>query len=116
MDRPGQMTAMSFDEPTVAKLCRLIEDRPIGLLIAGVDLIGVEAVAAKVGRARAMGCDFVAPHFSSLDVAAPLAGGLPLVTWTVRDERQLSLSRKHGAAPIFEGFSADLAKSGRTPI
>jgi glycerophosphoryl diester phosphodiesterase len=115
MDRPGHMTAMSFDEQTVAKLCHLIKDRPVGLLIEG-DWLGAEAVAAKVGRARAMGCDYLAPHFSSLGIAAPLAGGLPLVAWTVRTADQLSLSRKHGAAPIFEGFSADLAKSGGTAI
>ncbi|HVY89350.1 MAG TPA: glycerophosphodiester phosphodiesterase family protein [Hyphomonadaceae bacterium] len=114
--RPGRMTVMSFDEQTVARLCHLIDDRPIGLLIDALANIGMDEIAAKARRARAMGCDYLAPHFSSLDVAAPLAGGLPVVTWTIRDSTQLALSRKHQAAPIFEGFNPDLAKSAGTPI
>ena len=63
-----------------------------------------------------MGCDYVAPHHSILGVMEAAAGGLPMVTWTVRTAEELALAQKYGAAPIFEGFSADLAKPAGTPI
>ena len=111
----GLLAVMSFDEPTVAKLCRLVTDRPVGLLAIADNQVE-EDIAGKAASARAMGCDYVAPHHSVLDVMEAAAGGLPMVTWTVRTAEELALARKHGAAPIFEGFAADLAKSAGTPI
>jgi len=115
-DHSGRMTVMSFDEPTVARLCQLVTDRPVGLLVGPAPVLGAEEVRMKAQRARAMGCDYLAPHFSSLAVAEETAGGLPLVTWTIREPEGLELARKHSAAPIFEGFSAALAKPSQTPI
>jgi glycerophosphoryl diester phosphodiesterase len=119
-DRGGMLAAMSFDEPTVARLCHLIKDRPIGLLIDAEARIGVDAVAIKATKARAMGCDYLAPHLSSLSTASGHSGGLPLVTWTLRAPSDLELARKYAAAPIFEGFSpslvSGLAKPPGTPI
>jgi glycerophosphoryl diester phosphodiesterase len=118
--QPGRMAVMSFDEPTVARLCQLVTGRPVGLLIAAEPLLGVEIVAAKAAKARAMGCDYLAPHLTSLATVGGLAGGLPLVTWTLRDPADLELAQKYAAAPIFEGFSPSsvpgLAKPGGTPI
>ncbi len=108
---PGRMTAMSFDENTVARLCQLVTDRPVGLLIDTEQKIGIDNVRSKAGKARAMGCDYLAPHHTSLGTAALASGGLPLVTWTVRTASELALARNHGAAAIFEGFSPDLAKA-----
>lgn len=117
---PGRMTVMSFDEPTVARLCQLVTDRSVGLLIAAEPLLGADVVRAKAAKGRAMGCDYLAPQLTSLATASELAGGLPLVTWTLRDPVDLELARKHAAAPIFEGFSPSLvpglAKPGGTPI
>ena len=102
---------MSFDDATVARLCRMIEDRPIGLLIPPEPFSGVDAVRTMAARGRAMGCDYIGPHLSSLATVMDAAGGLPLVTWTVRTAEELRQAREHSAAPIFEGFSAALAKS-----
>lgn len=109
----GRLAVMSFDEPTVAQLCRLVTARPVGLLAIGGSQADIEA---KARAARAMGCDYVAPHHSALPAMAGAAGGLPMVAWTVRTADELALSRTFGAAPIFEGISADLAKSSGTPI
>jgi glycerophosphoryl diester phosphodiesterase len=118
-DRDGPMAVMSFDEPTVARLCRLVSDRPIGLLCF-TDKRVQEDLVAKAATARALGCDYIAPHHSVLEPVASASGGLPLVTWTIRTQDELQLARDYSAAPIFEGFTASqltaLALSSRTPI
>lgn len=114
--RGARLAVMSFDETAVARLCQIIDGRPVGLLIDTLEKLTSAGIERQAGKARAMGCDFVGPHHSSLAIAAVAAGGLPLVTWTVRSEEQLRLAREHSAAPIFEGISAALAKSSGTPI
>lgn len=118
-DRDGHMAVMSFDEPTVARLCRLVSDRPIGLL-CNADSQDEKDLFAKATTARALGCDYIAPHHSVLEPVASESGGLPLVTWTIRKQEELQLARDCSAAPIFEGFTASqltaLALSPRTPI
>lgn len=109
-DRGGRCAVMSFDDQTVARLCNLIEDRPIGLLIDTLEKLGPAGVELQAGKARIMGCDYIGPHHTSLAVASRASGGLPLVTWTVRTEVDLRLAREHSAAPIFEGISPALAK------
>ena len=113
--REAPLAVMSFDEPTVARLCQLITNRPVGLLIGADDHVEHDLLA-KAATARAMGCDYIGPHHSVLDTVAPAAGGLPLVTWTVRTPDELAVARKHGAAPIFEHLSPALAKPASTPI
>lgn len=113
--RETQLAVMSFDEPTVARLCQLIRNRPVGLLIGADDHVEHDLLA-KAATARALGCDYMVPHHSVLDTVAPAAGGLPLVTWTVRTPEELAVARKHGAAPIFEHLSPALAKPTTTPI
>lgn len=115
-NRPGLQGVMSFDEFTVAQLCEIVTDQPVGLLIDREDRLGLEGVFRKAAMARAMGCDYLGPNISSLAAASGSAGGLPLVTWTLRSPSDLQLARKYSAAPIFEGFSADLAKPSKTPI
>jgi glycerophosphoryl diester phosphodiesterase len=115
-DHPGCATAMSFDEPTVARLCQVIPDRPVGLLIDGPERLGAEEVVRKAATGRTMGCDYLGPHVTALETIAAAAGGLPLVTWTVRTADDLRLARRHSAAPIFEGIGPALAMSGGTPI
>lgn len=115
-NRDGQYAVMSFNEPTVASLCQLVHDRPVGLLIPPEPLIGADAVRAQVERSRAMGCDYIAPHLTSLAIAGAAGGGVPLVTWTLRAPVDLELARLHGAGPIFEGFSPALAKPPEKPI
>lgn len=115
-DRDSQCAVMSFDEATVAKLCRLVEDRPVGLLVPPEPLLGGLGVRAQVERGRSMGCDYIAPHLSSLAFAADAGGGLPLVTWTLRAAADLDLARSWRAGPIFEGLSPALALASATPI
>ncbi len=118
-DRDGPIAVMSFDEPTVARLCRLVTDRPIGLLCIADNQVE-EDLIAKAATARALGCDYIAPHHSVLGPVASASGGLPLVTWTIRTQDELQLALDYSAAPIFEGFAASqlaaLALSPRTPI
>jgi glycerophosphoryl diester phosphodiesterase len=114
--RRGQCAVMSFDEATVAYLCQLVQDRPVGLLTPPEPLLGADAVRAQVARARAMGCEYLAPHFTSLAIASEAGEGLPLVTWTLRTPIELDLARTHGAGPIFEGFSPALAMQPGRPI
>lgn len=118
-DADSPVAVMSFDEATVARLCRLVRDCPVGLLCAG-DNLTEEDLIAKAATARALGCHYIAPHHSVLEPIASSSGGLPLVTWTIRTENELQLARDYGAAPIFEGFPqsqlAPLALSPRTPI
>jgi glycerophosphoryl diester phosphodiesterase len=114
--RKGRCTVMSFDEPTVARLREVAGHRPVGQLIEGLSQSSAEAAVAKAKRAIALGVDYLGPHVSALETVAAVAGKLPLVTWTVRDPAQMGHARLAGAAPIFEGFPADLAKPRRTPI
>lgn len=113
--RDGRLAVMSFDEPTVARLCRLVSDRPVGLLCIADNQVE-EDIVAKAATARALGCDYIAPHHSVLATVDEASGGLPLVTWTIRTAEELQLARKHGAAPVFEGMSPALAIAGGTPI
>jgi glycerophosphoryl diester phosphodiesterase len=114
-ERDAPLAVMSFDEPTVARLCRLVRDRPVGLLINADNLVE-EDIVGKAATARALGCDYIAPHHSVLETVAEASGGLPLVTWTIRTAEELALARKHGAAPIFETISPALAKPPANPI
>lgn len=106
-------TLMSFDEPSVWRMTTLMPNRQIGQLIEPLKDLGPEGVAQKAKRARDFDCAYIAPHHSSL---AAVRDAGPLVTWTVRTEAELSLARKHGAAPIFEGLNPALAIPTGTPI
>lgn len=106
-------TLMSFDEPSVWRMATLMPDRQIGQLIEPLDQLGPDGVAQKAKRARDFDCAYIAPHHTSLGDARD---GGPLVTWTVRTERDLSIARRYGAAPIFEGLDPALAIPGGTPI
>lgn len=113
--RAGHHAVMSFDEPTVARLCGLVTKRPVGLLCIADNQVE-EDIIGKAATARSLGCDFIAPHHSVLETVAAASGGLPLAAWTIRTDGELALARKHGAAPIFETISPALAKSGTAPI
>lgn len=110
---PAPTTLMSFDEPSVWRMTTLMPERQIGQLIEPLADLGPDGVAQKAKRARDFDCAYIAPHHSSL-AAARDAG--PLVTWTVRTEKELATARRHGAAPIFEGLKPALAIPGGTPI
>jgi glycerophosphoryl diester phosphodiesterase len=105
-------TVMSFDEWTVWRLAMLLPGFAIGQLIEPIEEIGASGVAAKAERAREGGCTYLAPHYTSLAIVRETEPGeeFPLVTWTVRTEAQLRLSKKHASAPIFEGLDPALAK------
>ncbi len=106
-------TVMSFDEPSVWRLASLLSDHSVGQLIEPLEQFEDGGAEDKAWRAKESGCAYLCPHHTSLEA---VGDDLPLVTWTVRTPLELVRARKHGAAPIFEGFSADLAKPSQTPI
>jgi hypothetical protein len=79
----GQLGVMSFDEPTVARLCRLVTDRPVGLLAIADNQVEAD-YHRKGATARAWLRLCGAPPFRALRPLQDAAGGLPMVTWTVR--------------------------------
>lgn len=111
LDAPA--TLMSFDEPSVWRMTTLMPNRQIGQLIEPLNELGPEGVAQKAKRARDLGCAYLAPHHSSLQAAR---GARTAITWTARTEQDLSIARKHGVAPIFEGLNPALAIPRGTPI
>ena len=70
-----------------AALPCLITDRPVGLLIGALQILGPSRCRrSRRATARAMGCDLSrAAPFRLWPWPLQAAGGLPLVTWTVRD-------------------------------
>jgi glycerophosphoryl diester phosphodiesterase len=102
---------MTFDEDALGHFEGRIGERPLGMLLEpdGPDDEGWAVM--KAIRTSQRECTFLAPHISSLPYIADQFAYLPRVTWTVRDLPQLAAARADGAAPIFEGFSPDLAKT-----
>ncbi len=108
---PAPAAVMSFDESAVDWLGHAVHGRPIGQLIEP-DEPGDEGWAVrKAIRADQGLASYFAPHISTLDFISDQFGHVPQVTWTIRDLAQLAAARAGRAAPIFEGFSAALAKS-----
>ncbi len=108
--RGGLLAVMSFDEPTVARLCRLVTDRPVGLLAIADNQVE-EDIAAKATAARALGCDYVGPHHSVLDAMEAAAGGLPMVCWTVRTAQELAACTEIRRCADFRRVSVQTSQS-----
>jgi glycerophosphoryl diester phosphodiesterase len=107
--------AMSFHAPTVARLRQLIANRPIGMLIEPAAQAGRDAVLARLRHAADIGCDYLAPHHTSLETVAAHAPGSPLVSWTIAEPDQLALARRFNAAPIFENMTPSRARGVPPP-
>ncbi|MDP3736828.1 MAG: glycerophosphodiester phosphodiesterase family protein [Hyphomonadaceae bacterium] len=101
---------MSFDEPTVWRLADLADERPVGMLIEPDDDDPGFSIMKAI-RADQCGCTYFAPHISVLPSIAAQFPHRPRVAWTVRSLPELTAARADRAAPIFEGFSSDLAKT-----
>lgn len=106
-DSDAQFSVMSFDEPTVAQLRAGLPETPVGQLLAPDDKAAAIAVAE---RAEALGCNYLGPHISVLNAVSRRFEHLPRTVWTIRNLGDLAAVRAEYAAPIFEGFSPELAK------
>ncbi len=93
----GLAAAMSFSEAAVRALPQSMMR---GQLIYPSERTDHDAFQGVCTRAIKDGIDYLAVHHSDLDriVDCPL----PVVTWTVRTQDELSRARKHCAAIIFE--------------
>lgn len=112
----AKAAVMSFDAEVMHQVARELAGRPVGQLIEPLDQLGETGVRDKALRALGAGCTYLAPHISSLAATRRAAPDAPMVCWTVRTTGELALARRHGAAPIFEGVCAALAKDERAPI
>ena len=98
----GHAAIMSFDHSLVERFRDDAPDLPCGLTAEGRDagaLANHEAVADQV--------DFLSYAVEDLPNAFVedfRASGRPVITWTVRTERQCGLTREHADQMTFEGF------------
>jgi glycerophosphoryl diester phosphodiesterase len=119
----GPIALMSFDPAVMAVLKALADDVPRGIVsgdyLAGGD--GDHWWEQVISRERAERLthllesgpadpSFYAYHVKALPTAVTryvrAVQGLPLFTWTVRDDADLATAREFADAPIFEGFLA----------
>lgn len=116
--RRGPVAAMSFD-PTLMialaerapRLARGIVGQSQRLSPEGKDLAARAAGAVSAGQALAAlraRPGFLAWRIQDIATPPPLLArrlfGLPLLTWTVRSERERAIARRYAAQVIFEGF------------
>jgi len=98
----GRVAAMSFDPRVVRWFARNAPVTVRGLVVSE-DLAGSLQRHLAVRRARP---DFLAYDIRDLPsrfAAAQRARGVPVLTWTVRDQALLARAREHADAPIAEG-------------
>lgn len=114
----GPVALMSFDPAAVAAGHDLFPDRPIGIVaeVFGdheewAPLSALDKYQyANLNHAYATRPDFIAYNVRHLPSVAcetlRRQYGVPLLTWTVRDEAQRLIATKHADQMIFEGFVA----------
>lgn len=103
-DYNGPAALMSFDRDLVSSLVAQGSSRPIGLTAYGnkpdQNQINRQALDIPI--------DFVSFHVSDLPcpfVETARAGGLPVITWTVRDRDAIELTMNYADQMTFEGFN-----------
>jgi glycerophosphoryl diester phosphodiesterase len=112
----GPVAGMSFDPDQVMALRDLIPERPRGI-VAQTDYTETDWPEATAGQREGMRYlrhafrtrpQFVAYWVNNLPAPAPWIArrvfGLPLLTWTVRNEQQRACAGQHADQMIFEGF------------
>ena len=104
----GPAAVMSFSQDLLAHFARTRRRLPMGLTADGIGMAAIGAHRAAFD----LGIAFVSYHVDALPnafVNEARARGLPILTWTVRTERQVKLTRLHADQMTFEGFDPDAA-------
>jgi len=102
-DYDGPVALMSFDTALLSALKQAGAGQPLGLTAEGKD---EEALAAH-RNAFAIGLDFVSYYYDYLPnefVAGLRARGVPVITWTVRNEDARRRTFQNADQMTFEGF------------
>ena len=110
----GPLVVMSFDPDSVKAMRNLAPAVPRGLVadrFTDSEYSGLSKPRRFALRhllnAPLVGAGFVAYDVKSLPATAPLLLrhlGLPLLTWTVRDDADRAVARRYADQMIFEGF------------
>jgi len=108
----GPVAAMSFDPNVVRWFATGAPEVVRGLVITENGQPGAFAVSHAILANSVARAEFIA--FDVRDLPSPLAAtlrakGLPVLTWTVRDEATLAAAREFADAPIAEGEGLELA-------
>lgn len=99
----GKLVLMSFDPLLLHALIDRQSRWPVGLVGAELN----EEDRARNERAMALPLDFVSfcvKHLPSRFVDKVRAKGLPVISWTIRDDETLKTARAHSDQITFEGF------------
>ena len=102
-DYDGPAALMSFDAALLAALKQAGASLPLGLTAEGTS----EDALAAHREAFAIGLDFVSYYYDHLPnafVAGLRANGVPVITWTVRDEDARRRTFQNADQMTFEGF------------
>ncbi|MBU4529659.1 MAG: glycerophosphodiester phosphodiesterase [Hoeflea sp.] len=102
----GPVALMSFDDRLLRDLKAAGASCPLGLTAEGVK---PERFFAHED-AMNLGLDFMSycvHHLPNAFVTAQRSRGVPIITWTVRDQPARQLTRQHADQMTFEGFDPD---------
>lgn len=99
----GKLALMSFDHHILKELKAAGAPYPVGLTAEGVK----PEEFFRHDEAMQLGLDFISYHHGHLPnsfVTAQRQAGVPIITWTVRDERARAHTYTHADQMTFEGF------------
>jgi glycerophosphoryl diester phosphodiesterase len=99
----GKVALMSFDHHILKDLAAAKPPYPVGLTAMG----DKPEEFFVHDEAMQLGLDFISyhwPHLPNSFITAQRAAGIPVITWTVRDEKGVEQTYKYGEQMTFEGF------------
>lgn len=99
----GNVALMSFDHHILQDLKAAKSPWPIGLTAEGKS----EREFQVHAQALALGVDFMSYHYGDLPnplIDAQRKLGMPIITWTVRDQRGMEITYANADQITFEGF------------
>lgn len=99
----GDVALMSFDHWLLKDLKALASPYPVGLTAEGKD----PEAFFKHDEAMQLGLDFISYHYGHLPnsfITAQRQRGIPVITWTVRDEAARKQTFANADQMTFEGF------------
>ena len=104
----GPVAVMSFDARVVAHVSARAPDVLRGLVTQGLP---EDAPTLRHCLGGDLTIDFIAGDVSNLPGAGLRSLRVPVLAWTVRDDRDLRRALAYGDAPIFEGLSVDAVRA-----
>ncbi|MDO1583936.1 glycerophosphodiester phosphodiesterase [Rhizobium oryzicola] len=99
----GKVALMSFDHHLLKDLKRAGSPYPVGLTAMG----DTPEEFFKHDEAMQLGLNFISYHWAHLPnsfIEAQKSRGIPVITWTVRDEKARAHTYTHADQMTFEGF------------